>query len=101
MSHADSAVSAPFFDIEDEYAIKADLWLTSSVAITLMDFFFGVATDVARAGRSVISFRSGFQQTIQGLADENNRLLAEMRSSDRFKRAMEKFARSMKETGQR
>ena len=63
--------SASFFDIEDEYFVKAELWLISSVAITLMDFYFDVAGDVASAGRSVIDFRPDFQNTIQRLAAEN------------------------------
>jgi hypothetical protein len=87
-----TAASAPFFDIEDEYFVKADLLLLSSVAITLMDFFFGVANDAARAGRSVLDFRSDFQRTIGGMAAENNRLRAEMQSTERFKRAMQKQA---------
>jgi hypothetical protein len=86
-----SAASALFFDVEDEYFVKADLWLISSVAITLMDFFFGVAGDVAGAGRSVIDFRPDFQRTIQGLAAENNALLAEIQASERFQKAMQKF----------
>jgi hypothetical protein len=86
-----TAASAPFFDIEDEFFVKADLWLISSVALTLMDFFFGVADDVARAGRSVIGFRSDFQRKIQDLAAENSALLAEMQASDRFQ-AMQKLA---------
>jgi len=57
-----------------------------------MDFFFGVAGDAARAGRSVIVFRSDFQRTIQGLAADNNALLAEIKASDRFQRAMQKIA---------
>jgi len=84
--------STPFFDVEDEYFVKADLWLISSVAITLMDFFFGVAGDVARAGRSVIDFRPDFQQTVQGLAAENNALRAEVQASERFQKVMQKFA---------
>src|SRR5271156_6065244 len=43
-------VGTPFFDIEDEVFVKVDLWLISSVAVTLMDFFFGVAHDVAQGG---------------------------------------------------
>jgi hypothetical protein len=85
-------MDAPFFDVEDAYFVKTDLWLTSSVAITLMDFFFGVADDVARGSRAVMEFRPDFQRTIQGLAAENNALLAEMQASDRFQRAMQKMA---------
>jgi hypothetical protein len=87
-----TAANMPFFDIEDEYFVKADLWLIGSVAITLMDFFFSMANDVARAGRSVLDFRSDFQRTIGGMAAESNGLLAEMRSTERFKRAMQKEA---------
>jgi hypothetical protein len=57
-----------------------------------MDFFFGVAGDVARAGRAVMDFRPDFQRTIQGLAAENNDLLTEMKASDRFQRAMQMMA---------
>jgi hypothetical protein len=87
-----SAATTPFFDVEDEYFVKADLWLISSVAITLMDLFFGVAGDVARAGRSVIDFRPNFQHDVQGLASENNALVAEIQASDRFQKAMQKLA---------
>jgi hypothetical protein len=41
MTNDDAFASAPFFDVEDEYFVKADMWLICSVAITLMDFFFG------------------------------------------------------------
>ena len=88
-----AAATTPFFDVEDEYFVKADLWLISSVAITLIDFFFGVADDVARAGRSVMDFRPDFQQTVQGLAAESDALLAEIQASKRFQEAMQKFAR--------
>ena len=85
-------MGAPFFDIEDEYFVKADLWLISSVGITLMDFFFGVAGHVAGGGRAVMEFRPDFQRTIQDLAAENNAILAEMQASDRFQREMQKIA---------
>ena len=57
----------PFFDIEDEYFVQADLWLISSVAIMMMDLFYGVTQCVARAtGRSVLEFRPDFPNTIGG-----------------------------------
>lgn len=88
-----TAVSTPFFDIEDEYFVKIDLWLISSVAIALMYFFHTVAGNVAEAGRSVIDFTSDFQQTIQGLASENRALQNEIQDSDRFQRVMHKTVR--------
>lgn len=86
--------NTPFFDVEDEYFVKGDLWLISSVAITLMDLFFGVAGDVARAGRSVIEFRDDFQHTIHGLAFENNALLTKIQASERYQKAMQKAEQS-------
>jgi hypothetical protein len=88
----EATARTPFFDIEDKDYVKVDMWLISSVAITLMDFFFGVETEVARAGRSVVEFRTDFQRTIQGLAAESNRLLDEMKASDRYKAARQKQA---------
>jgi hypothetical protein len=79
----------PFFDIEDEYFVQADLWLISSVAITLMDLFYGVTQGVARAiGRSVLEFRPDFLNTVAGLAVESNALLDEIKGSNRYKVAM-------------
>ncbi len=89
---ASDVMGTPFFDIEDEYFVKADLWLISSVAITLMDFFFGVAGNVAGGGRAVMEFRSDFQRTIQGLAAENNALHSEITATDRYKSAALKMA---------
>ena len=80
-------ISAPFFDIEDEYFVTADLWLIASVAITLMDLFYGVVNQ----GRNVLEFRTGFANSIGQMAEESNALLAELKATDRFKRGIEKF----------
>ena len=48
---AGDQISAPFFDIEDEYFVKADLWLIASVAITLMDLFYESRPERARISR--------------------------------------------------
>jgi hypothetical protein len=85
-------IHAPFFDVENEYFIKTDVWLISSIAITLMDFFSGVAGNVARGGRSVMEFRPDFQRTIVGLGNENEKLRAEIMASERYKAAMLKIA---------
>jgi hypothetical protein len=86
ISDAGDQIDAPFFDVEDEYHVKADLWLIGSVAITLMDLFYGV-----NHGRNVIEFRQGFPEMIAHMANESNTLLGEMRSTDRYKAAMKKF----------
>ncbi|AZO24699.1 hypothetical protein EJ070_31195 [Mesorhizobium sp. M1E.F.Ca.ET.045.02.1.1] len=94
-----SAANAPFFDIEDEYFVRTDLWLTSSVAITLMDLLFGVASDVARTGRAVVEFRADFQGTIQGLASENAALQAEIQAGERYQKVMQDIAKRQQGRG--
>jgi hypothetical protein len=79
---------APFFDIEDEYHIKADLWLMASVSITLMDSLYGVNQSL-----DVIGFRAGFGDDLSRFAAESNGLLAEMKKTDRYRATMEKFGK--------
>lgn len=84
MSDDGTTAATPFFDKEDDFFVIADLWLISRVAIILMDFLFGVARDVGKAGRQVVEFRSDFQRTVPGLCAESNALLAECMASDRY-----------------
>jgi hypothetical protein len=76
---------APFFDVEDEYYVKTDLWIIGHVAHTLLQLFYGV-----NDGRNVIKFADNFVPAIQLLGEKNEALREEMKSTDRFKRAMEK-----------
>jgi hypothetical protein len=80
------AVNAPFFDVEDEYTVKADLWLMGSIALTLVDFFYGV-----NQALNVIEFCPDFARHVHQMAQENEALLADIKSTDRFKRALEKY----------
>jgi hypothetical protein len=86
---AGDAISAPFFDTEDDYHVKTDLWLISSSAIELMDLFYGVSRRL-----NVIEFIPEFVTHVGKYAKENDALLAEMKSTDRYKRAMEKIGTS-------
>jgi hypothetical protein len=86
VADAGDRIDAPFFDIEDEYFVKTDLWLVASIALTLMDLIYGV-----NKGRDVVGFRPDFANTIGTMATENNALLDEMKNTDRYKRAMEKI----------
>src|SRR5271166_5765128 len=91
VGHTKDIVDLPFFDVEDEYFVKADLWRIGSAAITLMDLFYGVTESVARAtGQSVLEFRPDFPNTIEGLVAESNALQREIIGSDRYKAAMRK-----------
>ena len=66
--------------------VEVDLWQTGSIALTLVDFFYGV-----NQGRNVIEFCHGFADHVNRLAKDNNALIDELKSTDRFKRAQLKF----------
>jgi hypothetical protein len=84
-------VNTPFFDVEDEFLVKDDLWLIANVAITLMDLLYGVNRDL-----DVIEFRAGFADYVARMAKENDALQAEMMATDRFKKMMEKMVQRAK-----
>jgi hypothetical protein len=86
VSEAGDMIDAPFFDIEDEYHIKTDLWLASSIAIELMDLLYGVNRD-----RNVIKFVPDFIADMGVVIRTNVELHSEMTSTERYKKAMEKM----------
>ena len=79
-------IDTPFFDIEDEYFVKGDLWQTASIALSLMDLFYGV-----NQGRNVITFCTNFAPYVAQLAKRTDDMLAEIKATDRFKRGAAKF----------
>jgi len=86
VADAGDAVHTPFFDVEDEYFVKGDLWLIASVALTLMDLFYGV-----NQSRNVIGFQDGFPDIVGRMAKDNDALLAEIKETDRFQKAIKKY----------
>jgi hypothetical protein len=76
-------IKAPFFDIEDDYFVKTDLWLASAIALDLMDLFYGV-----NKGRNVIGFIDDFPAYLKQFESDTAALRVEMMATDRFKRAM-------------
>ncbi|HCM45352.1 MAG TPA: hypothetical protein DIS54_00745 [Candidatus Veblenbacteria bacterium] len=72
----------PYFDIEDDYLVEADLWQIGNIAMGLMDLFYGV-----NKGLSVIKFVDDFLPKFKALETENHRLKAEIMSTERFKEA--------------
>jgi hypothetical protein len=84
-------VDLPFFDAEHKDMVHADLRMISDAAITLMDLFYGVAKDAARAaGRPVVEFRPDFSNRIAILVAQSNALLDEIKGGQFFKTAMRK-----------
>jgi hypothetical protein len=86
VNDAGDFASTPFFDVEDDYYIKTDLWLISCVALTLMDFFYGVNLQY-----KAIEFVGGFSDTVQRYAAANTALRDQMRQTDRYKAAVSKY----------
>src|SRR5262245_28734074 len=81
---AGTGISAPFFDVEDEFHVKVDLWLTASISIELM----GLLYEVTR-GRDVVKFIPNFESNLQRIHQANEALVSDMKSTDRYKRAFE------------
>ncbi len=75
----------PFFDIEDEYLVKTDLWQIGNIAMGLMDLFYGVNQNLG-----VIKFTDDFIPRLKELEIENHRLKNELMSLDRFKNAQKR-----------
>jgi hypothetical protein len=79
--------STSFFDIEDQYHVKTDLWMIGHAGLTLMYFFHEI-----NQGRNVIKFVDNFLPVIEKLRADSNALRAEMMATERFKAAMAKEA---------
>ena len=89
VNDAGDLANAPFFDVEDDHHVKTDLWLISCVALTLMDFFYGVNLQ-----HNALEFVGGFSETLQRYAAANTALRDQMMQTDRYKAAMSKFGPS-------
>ena len=76
-------IAAPFFDIEDQYHVQIDLWLISSIGVELMALFRR-----ANLTRNAIGFTENFPAYLNHIARQNDKLHAEITSSDRYKHAM-------------
>ncbi len=72
----------PFFDIEDDYFVKSDLWLIANVAMGLLRLFFEVNRTL-----NVVMFADDFERRIKELSTDNDRLRAEMMQTEPYHRA--------------
>ena len=77
----------PFFDLEDDHHVRADLWRIGRVGIVLLDLFCRV-----NEARNVIKLVDDFVPRFEALAEQNAALHAEMTSTERYKRAMRQAA---------
>ena len=78
-------LETPFFDLENQFQIKGDLWSLTNIAMVLMDLFYGVNQKVNN-----ITFSKNFVPEIQALDKEDKRLKEIMMKTRKFKRADKK-----------
>jgi hypothetical protein len=80
LSEAGDFGRAPFFDIEDDYLVKGDLWQLSNVALHIMDLLYRV-----NESYKAVRFIDNFEQSMSNYVSANNALLDEIKQSERYK----------------
>lgn len=79
--------NVPFFDAEDEYYVKTDLWLAAAVALDVMKLMREVNN-----GRNVVEFIENFDNHLLVLEDRVVRFANEMKATERYQQAAAKMA---------
>lgn len=79
----ENVFNTPFFDIEDEYHVKVDLWMIGDITWGLMDLFYGVNQNIG-----IIKFSSDFLDCMKKLREQGNCLKQEIKKSERFQKAI-------------
>ncbi len=83
-----SSFDNTYFDDEDEYHVKADLWLIGNIVINLMGTFSRVNQD-----RNVMTFVDDFERRLSKLANDSIILRDQMTGSERYKQTEELMRR--------
>ena len=78
----DAGFKTTFFDPENDYWIKTDLWFVANTALGILDLFYGVNRKY-KVFKLVDDFSSRFKE----LVDQNNQLKTEMMGTENYKRA--------------
>ena len=71
--------ATPFFDVEDDYIIKADLFRSAGVGLVLLDLFYGI-----NQRESVLTLVDDFRERFSQLAREHKDLRDEVTATERF-----------------
>lgn len=82
---SETGFHTPFFDFDDEYKVKSDLWFLANILLGLMDLFYGVNQQY-----KVFQLRDDFLPVFRNLVDQNNRLKAEMMAHPRTQKSLAK-----------
>jgi hypothetical protein len=75
------AYELPFFDNEDNFHIRVDLWLSAAIGISLMDLFYGVKHQFG----GVMAFVDDFEDRHNGLVQQSATLQHELQNDPRYK----------------
>lgn len=78
---------APFFDRDNDFHVKTDLWRIGQVALAILDLYFGVNLD-----HRAIKFVPDFESQIRSLDGQSRSLRDEMMATDAYKQAMARMA---------
>ncbi|MDP2586313.1 MAG: hypothetical protein Q8P32_00870 [Candidatus Komeilibacteria bacterium] len=78
--------ATPFFDKENDFLVKTDLWTLGLCAGNFMDIFGGINKDF-----EVINFSDDFITRLKELRKENESLKEELMKTENFQRAQKKF----------
>ena len=81
-SFHDAGFKTTFFDPENDFWIKTDLWFVANTALGLLDLFYGVNQKY-----KVFQLIDDFGPKFKKLVDENDRLKTEMIDTENYKRA--------------
>jgi len=82
-------VAAPFFDFEDSYYVKTDLWMIGSLGLSLLNLFVGVNRQYP-----VLTLIPDFQSRCDELIRRDSALEAEMKATERFKESERLYRQS-------
>lgn len=75
-------LKTPFFDFQNDFQVKSNLWSLANMAMGLMDLFYGINLKY-----KTITFSPNFIKDLQLLEKENKRLKKIIMDTPRFKRA--------------
>ncbi|MBV9966143.1 MAG: hypothetical protein JO008_10645 [Alphaproteobacteria bacterium] len=92
INEASRTYELPFFDNEDGFHVRVDLWLVAAIGISLMDLFYGVKHQCD----GIMQFVTGFEDEIRTLQQQNAALQHELQSDPRHKK-IEAHERTLRE----
>jgi hypothetical protein len=86
MNEVASEITTPFFDLQTEFQVKVDLWLTVSTSTDIMILLYAV-----NKGRDVVKFIQNFEPDLDRLQRASTALATELQSSDHYRQIVEKM----------